>query len=51
MKTLVRLLNGKEISRKSGYSNEVAATNAGNSWKLDCTIHAKIRENRSFLII
>ena len=51
MKTLVRLLNGKEISRKSGYSNEAAATNAGNSWKLDCTIHAKIRENRSFLII
>ena len=51
MKTLVRFLNGKEVSRKSGYSNESAATNAGNSWKLDCTIHAKIRENRSFVII
>ena len=51
MKTLVRLVNGKEVSRKSGYSNEAAATNSGNSWKLDCTIHAKIRENRSFVII
>ena len=51
MKTLVRLLNGKEVSRKSGYSNEEAATNAGNSWKLDCTIQAKIRENRTFNVI
>ena len=51
MKTLVRLVDGKEISRKSEYSNEEAATNAGNSWKLDCTIHAKKRENRTFIVI
>ena len=51
MKTLVRFVAGKEISRKSGYSNEEAATNAGNSWKLDCTIHAKTRENRTFTVV
>ena len=51
MKTLVRLVDGKEVSRKSGYSNETNAEHAGISWTRDCTVHAKIRENRNFTVI
>jgi len=51
MKTLVRLIDGKEVSRQPRYLNEEAATNAGNSWKLDCTVHVKIREKRTFFVV
>lgn len=51
MKTVIKLVNGKEVSRKSGYSNIENATNAGNSWLRDCTIHAEVRKNRSIEII
>jgi len=51
MKTLVRLVDGKEVSRKSGYSNETNAEHAGISWTRDCTVHAKTRENRTFTVI
>jgi len=51
MKTLVKLINGKEVQRKSGYKTIEDATNAGNSWKKDCTVHARIRDNYSFQII
>ena len=51
MKTLVKLVNGKEISRKSGYANLENATNAGNSWKRDCREHKNILDSRSFFVI
>jgi len=51
MKTLIRLVNGQEVSRKDAYSNEIKATNAGNSWVRDCRIHAEVRKERSFKII
>lgn len=51
MKTLVKLENGKEVSRKSGYSNLENATNAGNSWKKDCRVHKTELDKRSFFVI
>mgnify|MGYP003453113491 len=50
MKTLVRLVNGKEVSRKE-YATIEAATNAGNSWTGDCTVDQNIRKKRSFEVI
>lgn len=51
MKTLIKLIKGEEISRKSGYKNEEDAKNAGNSWLRDCTIHAEIRKDRTVKIV
>ena len=50
MKTLVRLVNGKEVKRKE-YATIEAATNAGNSWTGDCTVDQNIRKKRSFEVI
>ena len=50
MKTLVRLVKGKEVSRKE-YATIEAATNAGNSWTGDCTVDQNIRKKRSFEVI
>ena len=50
MKTLVRLVNGKEVTRKE-YATIEAATNAGNSWTGDCTVDQNIRKKRSFEVI
>jgi len=49
MKTLIKLVNGKEVARKE-YANLEAATNAGNSWTRDCTVDQNIRKERSFLV-
>jgi hypothetical protein len=51
MKTLVKLVNGTEVSRKAGYANNENAKNAGNSWKRDCTVHGIERQTRSFFVI
>jgi len=51
MKTLIKLVNGKEVTRKDSYSNLENATNAGNSWKRDCRIHKTELETRSFFVI
>jgi len=51
MKTLIRLVNGTEVSRKSGYANLENANNAGNSWKRDCRIHKNELNTRSFFVI
>jgi len=51
MKTLIRLVNGTEVSRKSGYANLENANNAGNSWKRDCRIHKNELNRRSFFVI
>ena len=51
MKTLIKLVNGKEVTRKDGYKNLENATNAGYSWLRDCTVHKLERENRSVKII
>jgi len=51
MKTLIKLVNGKEVSRKDGYANSVNANNAGNSWARDCRIHKNELDTRSFLVI
>lgn len=51
MKTLIKLVNGKEVSKKSGYANLENANNAGNSWKRDCRIHKNVLDARSFFVI
>jgi len=51
MKTLIRLVNGTEVSRKSGYANLENANNAGNSWERDCRIHKNELNTRSFFVI
>ena len=51
MKTLVKLVNGKEVSRKSDYANLENANNAGNSWKRDCRINKNELDARSFFVI
>lgn len=51
MKTLIKLVNGIEVSRKSGYANLENANNAGNSWKRDCRIHKNELDKRSFFIL
>jgi len=51
MKTLIKLVNGTEVSRKSGYANLENANNAGNSWKRDCRIHKNELDTRSFFVI
>lgn len=47
MKTLIKLVNGKEVSRKTGYTNETNANNAGGSWLNDCTVHLEERKLRT----
>ncbi|WP_444647725.1 hypothetical protein ACSLMO_13355 [Flavobacterium columnare] len=51
MKTLVKLVNGQEVFRKSGYASLENATNAGNSWKRDCRVHKNELDTRSFFVI
>jgi hypothetical protein len=51
MKTLIKLVSGTEVARKSGYANLENANNAGSSWKRDCRIHKKELETRSFFVI
>lgn len=51
MKTLIKLVDGKEVERKSGYENEQNANNAGQSWKRDCTVHGNERKKRAFKVI
>lgn len=51
MKTLIKLVNGTELSRKSGYLTLENATNAGNSWKRDCREHKNVLDSRSFFVI
>lgn len=51
MKTLIRLFDGKEVSRKDGYKNEANAEHAGLSWKRDCTYHKDVLNRRSFIVI
>ena len=51
MKTLIKLVNGTEVSRKSGYLTLENATNAGNSWKRDCREHKNVLDSRSFFVI
>jgi len=51
MKTLIRLENGIEVSRKAGYANTTNAEHAGLSWLNDCTVHAEIRKNRTVKVV
>jgi hypothetical protein len=51
MKTLIKYINGKEISRKSGYKTQQDAENAAGSFLNDCTIHALERQKFSVKII
>ena len=55
MKTysIIKKVNGLEINQinPKTYATKEDAVNAGNSWLLDCTIHAEIRKSRGFEVI
>ena len=55
MKTysIIKKVNGSEINQinPKTYSTKEDATNAGNSWLNNCTVHAEIRITRGFEVI
>lgn len=55
MKTysIIKKVYGQEVNQinKKIYSTKEDATNPGNSWLRDCTIHAEIRKGRNFEVI
>ena len=55
MKTysIIKRIYGEETNNSNSktYTTKEAATNAGNSWLNDCTIHAELRKSRNFEII
>ena len=56
MKTTFKIIKrnyGVEYNNSNAkeYITKECATNAGNSWLKDCTIHAEMRKGRNFEII
>ena len=55
MKTysIIKKVNGSSINQinPKTYATKEDATNAGNSWLNNCTIHAEIRITRGFEVI
>jgi hypothetical protein len=55
MKTysIIKRIFGKELKQVNVkiYATKEAATNAGNYWGNDCTIHSRIRSLRNFEVI
>ena len=55
MKTysIIKKVNGSSINQinTKTYSTKEDATNAGNSWLNNCTVHAEIRITRGFEVI
>lgn len=55
MKTysIIKRVYGEELNQRNvkTYLSKEDATNAGNSWLRDCTIHAEIRKCRNFEVI
>ena len=51
--SIIKKVNGSEINQinPKTYSTKEDATNAGNSWLNNCTIHAEIRITRGFEVI
>ena len=47
---LIKFIFGEEKNNDNSktYATKEDATNAGNSWTRDCTVHEKIRESRWF---
>jgi len=50
---IVKFNFGSELNQvnQKTYSTKEAAENAGNSWKLDCTVDQNIRRGRWFEIV
>jgi hypothetical protein len=50
---IIRMVYGQEMNNANGktYKTKEDATNAGNSWVNDCTVHAEIRKGRYFDVI
>ena len=51
--SIIKKVNGSEINQinPKTYSTKEDATNAGNSWLNNCTVHAEIRITRGFEVI
>ncbi len=51
MKTVIKFIDNKEVSRKGGYATEESANNAAGSWLRDCTVDRLERQHRTVKII
>ena len=51
--SIIKKVNGSEINQinPKTYATKEDATNAGNSWLNNCTVHAEIRITRGFEVI
>ena len=51
--SIIKKVNGSEINQinPKTYATKEDATNAGNSWLNNCTVHAEIRIIRGFEVI
>lgn len=51
--SIIKRVYGEEINQVNvkTYATKEAATNAGNSWLRDCTVHAEIRKGWNFEVI
>lgn len=50
---IIKRIYGSEMNQinPKSYATREDAINAGKSWENDCTVHAKIREDRNFEVI
>ena len=50
---IIKRVYGEEINQVNvkNYATKEDATNAGNSWLRDCTVHAEIRKGRNFEVV
>lgn len=53
MYKVIKFVYDKELNNDNAkvYKTKEDATNAGNSWKRDCTVHAEIRKGRWFEVV
>ena len=51
--SIIKRVYGQEMNQANTktYATKEDATNAGNSWLRDCTIHSEIRKGRNFEVI
>ena len=51
--SIIKRVYGQEMNQVNikTYATKEDATNAGNSWLRDCTVHAEIRKGRNFEVI
>ena len=51
--SIIKRVYGQEMNQinTKTFATKEDATNAGNSWLIDCTVHSEIRKGRNFEVI